>query len=80
MFERLKSILKSIAPETDLSTVGLETDLTAELGMNSITLIRLLLDIEDAYGFEFNGDEKFQNVGEVCEYIRKHATRNLNEA
>lgn len=75
--EKLKGILKEIAPGTDLSRIRPETELAAELGLNSMDSLMLMMQIEDEFGFEFTRQGNFRTVEDVCRYIRENATRNL---
>ncbi len=69
MKEKLFQILLNIAPQTDLNSITDSTRLNADLGLNSINLMMMIMEIEDTFGFEFRGDESFETVGEVCDYI-----------
>lgn len=45
-----------------------------ELGLDSMDIIQLLFDAEDAFGISFDGDEVkgFRSVGDIIDYISKH--------
>jgi len=75
MKEKLYQILLDVMPQTDLSKVNESTQLKADLGLNSVNLLVLIMQIEDTFGFEFTGEESFETVGEVIGYIEKHATK-----
>lgn len=74
MFERLKSI---IVEELSLNPddVTMESELTNDLGVNSLELADLVLVCEDEFGVEFNEEDihKFITVGDVVEYLEENA-------
>ena len=69
MLEQLKVILGKVLPEVDMSTVTESTRLVEELGFDSLALMMLAMEIEDAYGFKFQEFVKFETVGDVCGYL-----------
>jgi len=71
MLEKLKQIVSNVAPQTDLTTITESTRLTEDLGLTSIDFLVLMMEIEQEYGFEFNGTESFSTVGEVMSYIQE---------
>ena len=71
MFERLKTILEKILPDVDMSAVGEETKLIEELGFDSLALMMMSMEIEDAMGFKFTEFVKFETVGDVCRYLEE---------
>lgn len=72
MLEKLKEILKKVLPDVDMSKVTEETKLADDLGFDSLALMMLALEIEDAFGFKFTEFVKFETVGDVCRYIESH--------
>ncbi len=71
MFERLKVILEKILPDVDMSTVTEDTKLIEELGFDSLALMMMSMEIEDATGFKFTEFVKFETVGDVCRYLEE---------
>lgn len=69
MLEQLKEILGKILPDMDLSDVTEETNLADDLGFDSLALIMLAMEIEEAFGFKFKKLVKFETVGDVCDYL-----------
>lgn len=69
MIERLKVILEKILPDVDMSTVTADTKLIEELGFDSLALMMMSMEIEDAMGFKFTEFVKFETVGDVCAYL-----------
>ena len=74
IFEGLKEILSLIKPSMDLSSVNEESQLVRDVGLDSLTILLLSLAVENKYGFKFEGQPKFNTVGEVIDYIGSHAT------
>ena len=69
MLERLKEVLGRVLTETDLSTVTEETRLIEDLGFDSLAMMMLSMEIEDAFGFKFTEFVRFETVGDVCSYL-----------
>lgn len=69
MLERLKEVLGRVLTETDLSTVTEETRLIEDLGFDSLAMMMLSMEIEDAFGFKFVEFVRFETVGDVCSYL-----------
>ena len=71
MLEQLKKILAKVLPEVDMSKVTEETDLIDDLGFDSLALIMLSMEIEEAFDLHFDEFVKFKTVGDVCRYIEE---------
>ena len=69
MLEQLKENLGKVLPEVDMSTVTEDTKLADDLGFDSLAMMMLAMEIEDAYGFKFQEFVKFETVGDVCGYL-----------
>lgn len=69
MVEKLKEILAKVVPDTDLSSVNRDTKLIEDLEFDSLAIMMLSMEIEDAFGFKFTEFVKFETVGDVCAYI-----------
>ena len=69
MLEQLKNILAKVLPDVDMSTVTEETRLIEDLGFDSLALMMMSMEIEDAFNFKFLEFVKFETVGEVCKYL-----------
>ncbi len=75
-FEKLMAILGEVAPNIDTASVTPSSNLTADLGLNSLSIMLLAMSIEDAYGFEFDDDANFETVQDVCDYVKAHKKTN----
>ena len=73
IFNQLIPIISTYLPE-DVSedTIQLDSDLTAELNINSAHLVDVVLDVEDAFEIEFaNADmEKLRTVNDAISIIQ----------
>lgn len=71
--EVLTNVLGETINETEISDT---TELDKDLGLDSVTLIELLVDLEDMYGIEFKDDELmmelFFNINSLEEIVKKH--------
>ena len=71
MLERLKSILERVVPDVDMATVTENTTLIDDLGFDSLAIMMMSMEIEDAFGFKFTEFVKFETVGDVCRYLEE---------
>ena len=69
IFAGLKEILAVVKPKLDLSTVGPQSSLLGELGIDSLSMLLLSLAIEDKFKIKFDTDQRFESVAQVIEYI-----------
>jgi acyl carrier protein len=74
IFEGLKEILSQIKPAMDMSSVSEDSQLVRDVGLDSLTILLLSLAVENKYGFKFDGQPRFNTVGEVVDYISTHTT------
>lgn len=69
MLDKLKVVLGRVLPDVDMSSVTEETRLIEDLGFDSLALMMMAMEIEDAFGFKFLEFVKFETVGDVCAYL-----------
>ena len=69
MLEKLKVILEKVLPDVDMTTVTESTKLIDDLGFDSLAIMMMSMEIEDAFGFKFKEFVKFETVGDVCNYL-----------
>lgn len=69
MLDQLKSILSKVLPDVDMSSVTEETRLIEDLGFDSLAIMMMSMEIEDAFNFKFLEFVKFETVGDVCKYL-----------
>jgi acyl carrier protein len=73
IFAGLKEILMQIKPKMDFSTINEDSQLVRDVGLDSLTILLLSLAIETKFGFKFEGNPRFNTVGEVMDYIEANA-------
>ncbi|MBQ8341264.1 MAG: acyl carrier protein [Clostridia bacterium] len=72
MLEKLKEVLGKVLVDADLSAVTEETRLIEDLGFDSLAIMMMSMEIEDAFGFHFTEFVRFETVGDVCRYLESH--------
>lgn len=50
----------------------MESRLQADLGLDSMSGMLLLMEIEDTFQIELEDTVRFETVGDVCKYLCKH--------
>lgn len=72
--EKLKDILTlAVGNSVDLSSCTEKSNLTTDLGLNSVGVLYVVIAIEEFFGIRF-GDVSFgdfQTVGDVIDYIEE---------
>ena len=69
MLEQLKIILGKVLPDVDMSKVNEDTRLKEDLGFDSLAMMMMSMEIEDAFDFKFTEFVRFETVGDVCGYL-----------
>ena len=69
MLEQLKEILGKVLPDVDMSKVSESTKLIEDLGFDSLAMMMMAMELEDAFRFKFTEFVKFETVGDVCGYL-----------
>lgn len=70
-FDRLMKLFQEVMPYADTSKITPESSLTLDLHIDSVTLLMLVLGIEDAFGVRFENldNTAFSTVADVVAYI-----------
>lgn len=69
MIDQLKEILGKVLPEVDMSAVTESTRLVEDLGFDSLAMMMMAMELEDAFQFKFAELVRFETVGDVCGYL-----------
>ena len=69
MLDRLKEILKRVLPDVDIKAVTEDTKLMEDLGFDSLSMMMMAMELEDAFNFKFVEFVRFETVGDVCGYL-----------
>ena len=72
MEQKLMELLPEVAPGIDPKEVKMESRLQADLGLDSMSGMLLLMEIEDTFQIELEDTVRFETVGDVCKYLCKH--------
>ena len=73
MLEKLTEIIERVNPGIDVSTVTPETKLMEDLKLDSLSVMLLAMEIENAFGFQFTEPVQFVTVQDVCDYLATKA-------
>jgi acyl carrier protein len=71
MLDKLKEILKNVVPGVNMDEVTAQTRLVEDLSFDSLSMMMMSLEIEEAFGFRFEEMIKFNTVGDVCKYLEE---------
>ena len=69
IFAGLKEIFTAVKPKCDISKVSLDSSLTLDLEIDSLSLLLMSLAIENKFGFQFKEMKQFQTVSELVDYL-----------
>ena len=69
MIEQLKEILLRVWPDIVVDNVDENTRLIEDLGFDSLAIMMMSMEIEDAFDFKFTEFVRFETVGDVCRYL-----------
>ncbi len=69
MLDKLKEILSKVLPHINMDDVTMDTRLVEDLAFDSLAMMMLSMEIEDAFDFRFAEFVKFETVGDVCNYL-----------
>ena len=69
MLDKLKVILNKVLPNLDVSNVTKDSRLIEDLKFDSLAIMMMSREIEDAFNFRFTEFVKFETVGDVISYL-----------
>lgn len=70
MIEKLKEVIKNINKDIDLSTVSEQSRLVEDLGLDSMSIMLMAMEIESAFNYTFTGPVNFVTVKDVCDFLK----------
>ncbi len=72
IFEKLRSILIGMDDRNRelIANATEDTKLITELGLSSVSMLYLVIAIEETFDIEFDTEFPFATVGEVVDYIQ----------
>ena len=53
----------------DMENINADTRLKEDLGFDSLAMMMMAMELEEAFCFKFAECVKFENVGDVCAYL-----------
>jgi len=71
IMDKLREILHKVSPDFDVTKLSEETNLRSDLGMDSLAMMLVSMEIEDAFGFHFDEPVDFKTVGDVLVFLRE---------
>jgi len=72
MLEIIKEIIVDVLPDCDISTITKESCLSTDLGIDSMKMLMIALQIEDRFQIQFEDDVKLDTVQDLLDYISTH--------
>lgn len=69
IIDELKTIIKAVSPNSDISNVSGDTKLKEDLGLDSLSTLMMAMQIETKYNFKFENLTGFKTVQEVLDYL-----------
>lgn len=80
MLERVKRILSEYT-EVDMGQVTRESELIADVELNSLDVMNVVVDFEEEFGIEIPDRVigTFYTVGDLVEYLERGGTYDVNE-
>lgn len=75
MLAKLKDILSRVVTGVNMDNVTEDTTLIGDLGFDSLAMMMMSMEIEDAFDFRFTEFVKFETVGDVCRYLEEKTAK-----
>ena len=69
MLDELKKLIKEVMPDVNVDEVTADSQLVEDLHFDSLAVMMLAMNIEDAYKITFDGPMNFKTVGDVIAYV-----------
>ncbi len=69
IIDKLKELLHKVSPDYDISTLTEASNLREDLGMDSLAMMLVSMEVEDAFGFHFDEPVDFKTVGDVITFL-----------
>lgn len=72
---KLLEVVEDVMPEVDAASINMEASLTDDYDVNSVSMIRMLVELEDKFGVEYDDNElaiyKYSTFDDVVDSIEK---------
>lgn len=73
IFDKLIEILKRIMPQIDTTGIKMDSNLTTDVGIDSLNLMLLAITVEDEFGVHFDSTQELKTVGDICKFVELNA-------
>lgn len=75
ILNQLKDILVGMDSKNaeKMENLSMDTKLVTELGLSSVSMLYLVIAIEETFNVEFDNEKPFETVGEVVDFIAAKA-------
>lgn len=75
ILNQLKDILVGMDSKNaeKMENLTMDTKLVTELGLSSVSMLYLVIAIEETFNVEFDNEKPFETVGEVVDFIAAKA-------
>ena len=72
---KLLEVVEDVMPDLDQSSIDMEASLTEDYDVNSVSMIRMLVELEDKFGVAYEDNElalyKYSTFDDVVDSIEK---------
>lgn len=72
---KLLEVVEDVMPDLDADAIDMEASLTEDYDVNSVSMIRMLVEVEDKFGVAYDDNElaisKYPTFEDVVESIEK---------
>ncbi len=73
--ERIINVIEKLVEDENIKERLNQEDNLAQLGMNSVSFIKLVVSLEEEFSFEFDDEDldykKFTTLTSLCNYVNK---------
>lgn len=71
MLEELIQIMRDVNPDMEIGQVSGAPRLREDLGLNSLSMMLMAMEIEERFHIAFREDALFDTVEDICRYIQE---------
>lgn len=69
-FKEIRDLIEAACPEVDTTEINEHTTLDRDLGIDSLGMVMLTIEIEKKYNTEIDNFPHIKTVGELIDYIK----------
>lgn len=75
IFDQLKEMLMTVKPTIKEEVITEDAQLVKDMGMDSLTMLLMILSIESTFDFKISGNPGFISVIDVIRYIKANSNK-----